>query len=444
MTDMTIVPPGTLDLGTTITNTGDQPAPSGVDAERGTGQTVQSASGQYYLNPQFISPRLQTTRGIYPGAKGEEIATLVVDGLIYEDWETVWFQWTLGDPWASFKFTATEDETDIWSWDAILKRFKPGDECMLYLGGWPVMRGVILVRQVAYDKSNHTIVLQGTTLTYYAANASIIDEKSEFEGTFLEIAGKVLAPTCSGYKVWGAISQLPFKDPQRPEPGESIFAFLERIARDRKVIVTSDPYGDFLFIGEHEGEYVSDLVEGGNILKCQAIIADLKARSEFIARGQSGANDEHNGKEAAHQEARVDGTAKCYNPLLTPIEHPVWTRAEVELRAQNELMFAEGQGKVEATVTVQGWFNPRTGLRWDVGQDVRFQSPMTGIDDQMMKIRTITYTQDQNGSLTTMVITAPWGYNDSRHTRGGGPPATARSDDSPPSTPPTQTPHSSR
>ena len=51
--------------------------------------------------------------------------------------------------------------------------------------------------------------------------------------------------------------------------------------------MTSDPYGDFLFIGEHSGEYVGDLVEGGNILKCQAIIADLKAQSEFIARGQS-------------------------------------------------------------------------------------------------------------------------------------------------------------
>jgi prophage tail gpP-like protein len=434
-------------------------AVEGVDpgagaGDRQTGQNVNSASGNYYLNPKFISPRLQTRRGIYPGAKTEEIATLVVHGLIYEDWETVWFQWTLGDPYAQFRFTATEDDTHLWmageerTPDELLLRFKPGDECRLYLGGYPIMLGVIMVRQVAYDSKNHTIVLQGVTLTYYAANASIIDEKAEYEGTFLDIAGKVLAPTCSGYKVWGAVSQLPFKDPQRPEPGETIFAFLERIARDRKVIVTSDPYGDFLFIGEHEGAYVSDLVEGGNILKCQAIIADLKAQSVFIARGQSAGSDEQNGKEAAHQEAKVDGTAKCYSPLLTPIEHPVWTRAEVELRAQNELMFAEGQHKVEATVTVQGWFNPRTGLRWDVGQDVHFQSPMTGIDNQMLKIRTVTYTQDKSGSLTTMVLVHPSGFNDSNFKRGlelaTGALARARSDDTPPSTPPTQTPHSQR
>ena len=421
--------------------------------DRRTGQSVGSASGDYYLNPQLITPRMQQ-RGVYPGAKNEEIATLVVRGLVYEDWETVWFQWTLGDPWAQFRFTATEDDTHLWmagderTPDELLLRFKPGDECTLYLGGWPVMDGVIMIRQVAYDKNNHTIVLQGTTLTYYAANSSIIDEKSEYEGTFLDIADKVLAPTCSGYKTWGTISSLKFEDPQRPNPGESIFDFLERIARDRKVIVTSDPYGDFLFIGEHVGQYVADLVEGENILKCQAVIADLKARSVFIARGQSGGSDDQMMRKAAHLEARVDGTAKCYNPLLTPIEHQVWTRAEVELRAKNEQMFAEGQHKVEATVTVQGWFNPRTGLRWDVGQDVFFQSPMTGIDAQMMKIKSITFTQDKAGSLTTMVIVHPSGFNDSNFKRGLELATTAltkaTSDDTPATSPPVQVPHSSR
>jgi prophage tail gpP-like protein len=435
-----------------VTVSGGEPAPSWVD--RQTGQTVTSASGDYYLDPKLITPRLQQ-RGIYPGANTEEVATLVVNGLVYEDWETVWFQWTLGDPYAQFRFTATEDDTYLWVPDPDnrlpfeqLLRFKPGDECDLYLGGYPIMHGVIMVRQVAYDKNNHTIVLQGVTLTYYAANASIIDEKAEYEGTFLDIAGEVLAPTCSGYKIWGKISQLKFEDPQRPNPGETIFEFLERIARDRKVIVTSDPYGDFLFIGEHEGEYVSDLVEGGNILKCQAVIADLKAQSEFIARGQSAGSDDQNMKKAAHQEARIDGTAKCYSPLLTPIEHQVWTREEIELRAANEKMFAEGQHKVEATVTVQGWFNPRTGLRWDVGQDVHFQSPMTGIDNQMLKIRTVTYTQDKNGSLTTMVLVAPWGFNDSNFKRGLDKATQglgrARSDDGPATTPPVQVPHSSR
>lgn len=412
-----------------------------VEAPRSTGQSVESASGEVYLHPKFITRQnTDYVRQPYPGAKDEEIATLVVNGLVYEDWETVWFQYTLGDPWAQFKFTATED--DPWLEDSVLLRFKPGDECELYLGGWPVMRGVIMVRQVAYDKNNHTIVLQGVSLSYYAAKASIVDDKSEYEGTFLEIADKVLAPTCSGYKVWGEISQLPFKPADRPGRGEPIFDYLERLGRERKVVVTSDPYGDFLFIGEHVGVIVGDIVEGENILKCQAIMADLKARSDFIREGQKTANDQSNMGDAAQQRASVPGTAKCYNPLLTPMEHPVWTKAEVELAADNDLMVNEGQTKVEVTVTLQGWFNPRTGLRWDVGQDVNFISPMTGIDWNPLKVRTITFTQDKNGSLSTLVLVAPWGLNDRRFTRGGAPRGQAVYTGPIVRKPPTQTPHS--
>jgi prophage tail gpP-like protein len=195
-----------------------------------------------------------------------------------------------------------------------------------------------------------------------------------------------------------------------------------------------------LFIGEHSGEVVGDIIEGSNILKCQAILADLKVRSEFIRQGNSPANDSHNMGDAAQQRATVGGTAQCYNPLLTPMEHPVWTRAEVELAAQNDLMVNEGQTKVEITVTLQGWFNPRTGIRWDVGQDVNFQSPMSGIDDMMLKIRTITFTQDKNGSLSTLVLVAPWGFNDKRFTRGGGPPGQAQFDPDTVQKPPVRTP----
>jgi len=411
---------------------------------RNTGQSVGSVAEGTYTQQQIFTRSRTEVRGLSPSAKQEEIATLVVRDLIYEDWETVWVQASAKDPWQQFRFTAVEDDTNLWTSGAPLLRFKPGDEVDIYLGGYLVLHGVILIRQVSYDAKNHGIVLQGVTLTYYAANASIISEDAQYEGSFEEIAAQVLAPTCSGYKTMGELDQTPFKPPVHANQGQAIWDFLEPLARDRKIIMTSTPYGDFLFVGEHDGEYVGDLVEGGNILKCNAIIADLKARSDFISSGQSSGSDQKNGAESAHMRASIPGTAKCYNPLLTPIEHPVWTQHEVELRAANEKMYAEGQGKVEATVVVQGWFNPKTGKRWDIYDVVRFESPMTGIDDQEMVIETVTYTQDRNGTLTTMKIVAPWGFNDRRHTRGGGPLGTATSDNGPATTPPTQTPHSQR
>jgi prophage tail gpP-like protein len=347
----------------------------------------------------------------------------------------------VGEPWAQFRFTATED-------DPPRIQFSPGDEFVCYLGGWPVMSGVILVRQVAYDAKQHTVVLQGVSLTWYAARASIISEKSEFHGTFLQIADEVLKPTCSGWKTMGEISGLPFKDPQRPEPGENIFQFLERIGRDRNVFVVSDPYGDFLFLGDRTTPKVADLVEGENILKMQAIIKDTEPYSVYLIRASKPANDQENMGKAAQQEVDREGTAKCYSPHLTPIEHPVWSDAELKLRADHEFDFNER--KVEANVTVQGWFNPLTGRRWDPLQNVYVISPMAMLD-MTLTIQAVTYTQDRNGSLSLLKCVAPWNVNENNWTIGAdnhhsiaGPSGESKVNSGPPTTPPTQTPHSQR
>lgn len=422
---------------------------------------VDSVSG---LNPLKISPQLirgEGRRPIYPGAKPEEIATLIVNGAIYEDWESVWIHWSFGEPWAQFKFVATEevyetpgrpvyDEQGIarttWRSDA---QFAPGDEFEAFLGGQPVMSGMILVRQTAYEGKAHSVTLQGVSLTWYAARASIVNEKSEYEGTYKQIVEEVLAPTCSGPKWWGKISDLPFEEPQRPSPGETIFQFLERLGRNRNVMVVSDPYGDFIFIGDHNGKKVADLLEGENILKMQAIIQQLKPHSEYISRAQQRANDQTNMSAAAQIESIRDGTAACYSPHLTPIEHPA-NKAETQLRANHEWDFNERI--VEANITVQGWFNPLSGLRWDVGEDVYVHSPMAMLD-MLMKIEAVTFTQDsRSGSLTVLKCVAPWNWNDNEWVIGPDnhhiikePQTTARSTgDQPPTTPPTQVPHSQK
>jgi prophage tail gpP-like protein len=299
-----------------------------------------------------------------------------------------------------------------------------------------------LVRQVAYDAKNHGVMLQGVSLTWYAARASIVDKDSAFEGSFLEIAGKVLAPTCSGYKTWGQIDSTPFIPAARAGDGETIFQFLERLGRDRNVMVTSDPYGDFVFIGEHVGEVVGDLVEGLNILKCQCTISDTEPYSKYIAKGQKPANDQSMMREAAEQEATMNGTAKCYSPLVVAVEHPVWTNRELELRAEHEYDFRER--KIEADITLQGWFNPRTGLRWDVGQDVMVRSPMAMLN-MIMKIEAVTYTQDsRTGSLTVLKCVAPWNWNDSKQLFPTRQRPRARTNTGPAETPPAQQPHSER
>jgi prophage tail gpP-like protein len=342
--------------------------------------------------------------------KREETATLVVGGRRFEDWESVWLKHKLLDAYAQFRFTAAErDPMPEW-WDRL--QFKPQDDCEIYLGGMLALTGIILIRQTAYAGKQHGVVLQGVTNTWAAARASIIHKTGIFPGGFVEIAKQVLAPTGVGMKVVGAIDGTPFKPPAKNEPGESIFSFLDRLARDRKVIIGSDRYGNFIFYGEKGAETQETLQEGFNILKMQCVISVVKARSNFETRGQRPTgedSDEGTPRDRAEQKAVAGGSLKRYSPLLTIMEHPVWTPKEVALRNATEVMWNEGQ-EIEATITVQGWFTS-AGRLWEVGKEVMVKSPMAMLNEALT-IETVTFTQDSGGgSITTLLCKNPAALN---------------------------------
>jgi prophage tail gpP-like protein len=327
-----------------------------------------------------------------------EVATIVAGGVKYDDWATVMVEDRYGDAYPRFNFTAVERDPDATNWTTL--RFKPGDDCAIYLGGVLAIVGVILTRQVAYDGDNHQVQLQGNGQTWYASKSSIIDEKSNFDGmTFEQVARKVIAPFGVDAKVIGTLESTPFKNLQ-VEPGELLWDFLERIARPKGIVIGSDHLGAFLLIGEHSVDVVDSLVEGDNIKSCQCVITVDSIHSEYWLRGQSQGTDDHAGADASQQEARVAGTAKRYSPLLTTAEQPVWSQAELQDRARNEAVWHEGS-VLSAYITVQGWFR-RSGALWRAGESVSVKSPMALLD-QVMSIQSVTYTQ-ADGAGTTAVL----------------------------------------
>jgi prophage tail gpP-like protein len=336
--------------------------------------------------------------------KPHEVATITVGGRRFDDWETVFVQRRWAEAFPIFRFTAAERDPIPTLWDRL--QFKPGDECAVYLGGRLAVSGVILLRQTAYDANSHAVMLQGVGITWYAARGSILDKTSNFDGmTFEQVAHKVIAPFGIKAVPIGKPNPTPFVRLQC-EPGETCWNFLERIARPRGIVMGNNNKGNFLLIGDHSYKPVATLVEGDNILRCQATISKEAMFSDYVVRGQTAAGDPQWGRNASEQEALAKGTAKRYSPLLTPAEQPVWSLAEIADRAKNEAVWHEGT-EVRASVTAQGWFAPGGGL-WQEGDQVMVYSPMAMIN-MAMKIETVTFTQDdKGGTLTTLELCAPW------------------------------------
>jgi prophage tail gpP-like protein len=368
--------------------------------------------------------------------EADEIAALIVRGQIFEDWETVWIQWNWTDWFARFRFTCAELEP--YPTRGLPMQFEPQDPCEIYLGGIKVIDGLIVQRQVAYDANMHGVQLEGYSASWFAQRSSIDHKTKDFDNkNFLQIADEILAPTGVGYKTIGFIDTTPFKSGATPPSGATIGQFLESLARDRKIIVSSTPDGDFLFIGEHSFPSLGDLIEGRNIKKMQCVITNEQARSMFITNGQKKGSDQSNMRSAAEQEARAKGILKRYSILTTAMEHPVDQLMEIERRNDTEKMFNEDVTVIDATVTVYGWFRQRpsfvpsiikgyapvqelernTGgayghILWQAGDEVIVDSPMAMLYGQKLKVRTVTWTQDrQNGTQTTLQLVNPLGLN---------------------------------
>ena len=61
----------------------------------------------------------------YTGANPEEVATLIVGGLRFTDWETVWVQHRINDMFPIFRFIYAERDPLPELWNKL--QFKPGD-----------------------------------------------------------------------------------------------------------------------------------------------------------------------------------------------------------------------------------------------------------------------------------------------------------------------------
>lgn len=351
----------------------------------------------------------------------KEIATLLVHGSEFNDWETVWVQHNWTDIYQTFKFTCAERDIKPEA------QIEPGEGCTIKLGGQLAVNGVVVTRQVAFEPKSHGVMLQGVSLQWWTGRASVFHPTGEFDNmSFEDIAKKVLEPTGTKAKPLGKLNAAPFVHCQIM-PGEKIFDFLERLARDRKIIIAADRENNILFVGE--GASVGDagsIKEGVNLKSAQCVISVVTTHSEYEVGGQCWARDDKKYRHVSEQVAHAKGSAKHYSPLSTPLEQPVWTEQEVKTRCDMEQMWHEGQN-VQVTAVVQGWLS-QNGKLWTPGDDVSFESPMCMIKDKL-KIQSVTYTQDvQSGTLTTLLLVAPWALNGPKtefETTGGGalPPA---------------------
>ena len=344
--------------------------------------------------------------------KPQEIATLIVNGIRFEDWETVMVRRNWGDSYAYFQFSAAERDQAVLKpsgqrldWQKL--QFVPGDLCSVLLAGQLAITGFIEVRQVAYDANSHGVMLIGKSYTALGAKSSVDTKTGSFDGKNVQQAcQEAWAPYGVAVKLIGTPDMTPF-DKLQANKGEPVWDFCERIARDRCARLAVDAFGNFLLIGDHAGKIVSGLIEGKNNLSMQCIIDSTMVFESYDVHGSSQGTDDHNGTDASEQTATkgTNVSKVLYSKLITPIEESVKSQGEMQMRAQFEQRIHDGT-HIQATITVQGWLREGMSL-WQEGDHVYVYSPMALLDGEMAIQQVIFMQDDKRGSVTVLTCVDP-------------------------------------
>jgi len=329
-------------------------------------------------------------------------AVLLINGEKYYEWDTVSVRLSLRDkPSRTFKFTCSEQTP--WAADWAYLRIRPGDSCIIYLDGYPVINGTVTVRQVYYSATQHSVQIQGEDYTGVMTKGAGVSDTGEFKNQNLkQFADAISKKYGINVKAGPGVSQLKFPRISI-QPGDSAWDAIEKEARAVGAWLASDKDGNLLLINADGDELTpsdAELIEGENIIEGREVIYSKAGSTGKATDQQRPGDDQTNMAQSAHQQNYENqggaggSLGMGFMPSRVLNEVPAWgvdflkQRARIEENVENWM-------HIKVTITHLGWQRPSGGL-WDILNRVWVDSPMLIMQRQLM-LEAVTFQQDDRG-----------------------------------------------
>jgi prophage tail gpP-like protein len=320
---------------------------------------------------------------------------LKVDGRAYGGWKEV-------DISRSLEFAANTFAlkiTDVWNNMDVRRPIRMGAPCEVWIDRDRIITGYVDDVLASHDGGERTIEVAGRSKI-----ADLIDCSSggaigqQFNNqNFASIARAVAKPFGIG-----VVDQAgPYQPARRREiePAQRVFEFLEELAREEAVILTSDRAGDLLITRAGTERLRTRLELGANVLAAAARFSMRDRFSEYRVVGQRGNWD----NDAAQAAAHVSGTSEDLQMRFRP--NAILAEDQVQLvsarrRAQWQRNVAYGRSK-QATYTVSGWRHD-DGL-WEPNRLVHVVDEWLGLD-ALWLLATVHYRLDERGERAELTV----------------------------------------
>ncbi|MCK0549378.1 phage baseplate assembly protein [Pseudomonas syringae] len=338
------------------------------------------------------------------------VVTLTVDQHDYAGWKSVEISAGIERQARSFEVSIT------WQWPGteISHPITPGAACEVRIGGELILTGWVFAAPISYDGKQVTLKISGRSKTADLIDCSAINRPSQWkEVGVLKIVEALAAPY--GLSVISEIPETSKMADHTIEPAETVFKSIDRLLTLFRIFSTDDEYGNVVLARPGSRGQSADALELGKNVLSTVIARDFSGLfSEYRVIGQQTGNDQTFGKESSEVSAEVtddrhDDPAhkKRLRVLVVHEDAPITPKL-----ALSRANWERGQRAGKALLTtykVQGW-RQSNGALWRHNTMVRVIDPVIGFTSRNMLISAVTYSLSDQGTITTLVVGPPEGF----------------------------------
>lgn len=345
---------------------------------------------------------------------------LTVNGVRYKHFTDASVTLRIDSLTDSFSFTSVHNNTN----GVISLPFKLGDECQAVIDNEPVLTGYIEKIDGSYDSKEHVVQVQGRSKTSDLVDSSI-GSLSDIGPpvTLKKIIENVISDIGSNISVVDNAIPNEFKestDNIAPEPGDNAFSFIEELARNRQVLLTTNAEGNLVIEktpGSDSGGVVQSVREAiyNNILSAEYSYDDTERFNQYqfvselnpIALNSAGTISLGI---IVNQQGFVSDTNVRTGRKLVLISESSFDDSDNSKRAEWEARVRRTRGRKYSCV-VHG-HRPDSGAPlWTPNTTVQVLDDMAGLSARML-INSVTYNLSEgSGSTTTLELVEKNAYN---------------------------------
>lgn len=349
---------------------------------------------------------------------------LKADGMEYGGWKAIRITSGINSLSGAFELSLSER----WPAQPERRQIKAGTACQVFLGSACVITGYVDEVNISYGSQSHPVRVRGRDKTGDLVDCSYDGETTQWKNiTLLKIAKEICKPfgidVLSETETGGPFESVSYGQ------GDTVESFLRRLARQRGVLMTSNPDdGNLIFTKAAAGRAPVRLVLGENIKSSSVQISNLERFSHYLVKGQGNAlgfeqffDDQEGAEENAialqktispHGKAIDEGISR-YRPKVVLPER-VGDIKGMEERAAYEARSRKGRSR-RATYIVQGWEMVSrdaagTTSLWRPNLLVDVVDAWAGIEGQCL-IESISYVLDgTSGTISEITVVPPDAY----------------------------------